>query len=166
MIKEIKSFILNVILSLLLVFLITTFITRPVRVSGRSMYPTLHDGDYGFSNVLSVKLNDIKRFDIVIIYIKETKEYIVKRVIGLPNETIEYVDNKLFINDKEINQPFLSYDVHTSDFEKITLGKDEYFCMGDNRSVSKDSRFYGPFKKDFIKCKGVYILLPLDRIGK
>ena len=82
---------------------------------------------------------------------------------GLPNEKIEYQDGKLFINRKEVKD---NYSItKTEDFKEISIGKDEYFVMGDNRYVSQDSRMIGPIKKQEIRGKTSLILFPLSRIG-
>lgn len=164
--KEFLDFIKEVGISLLVVLLVMHFIAKPVIVKGSSMYPTLQDGDFAFSNILGVKMNKISRFDIVIIHIPEKNEYIVKRVIGLPGETVEYKDDKLYIDGEYVEEPFLdesytsTYSQFTSDIESITLGDDEYYCLGDNRPNSSDSRVYGPFKKDKITSKGLFIFFP------
>ena len=145
----------------------------PVFVEGSSMYPTLQDGEFGFTNLLGLSLEGVNRGDIVIV--EEGDEYWVKRVIGLPNETIECRDNVVYINGEALDEPYLDSDyVHdiennqgyfTSDFEAIELGSDEYFVMGDNRVVSADSRVVGPFSRSQIVGKGVLVLMPLDQIG-
>ena len=100
------------------------------------------------------------------------KEYIVKRVIGLPNEKVSYVDDQLYINDQPVEEPFLnteyknSYNgTFTDGVLETTLGDDEYYCLGDNRPNSKDSRYYGPFSVKNISSKGILILWPLQSIN-
>lgn len=170
--NEVFSFIKDLIICMISVFLITNFIVRPVQVKGNSMYPTLHDESIGFSNTLGYHISEIDRFDIVIVYIEEKNEYIVKRVIGLPGETISYSNGNLYINGEYTEEPFLdesyveSYGSGwMSDVAEITLGDDEYYCLGDNRPRSSDSRYYGPFKKDEIKSKGIFILWPFSYLG-
>lgn len=150
-------------MSLFCVLIIYTFICRPIRVDGSSMYPTLHDGDLGFGGVIT-KLSGYDRFDIVILQNDKTKNLIVKRIIGLPNEVVYYRDNELYVNDKLVDEPFLNDSVITEDFE-IVLGDDEYLCLGDNREVSRDSRYYGAFNKDDINAKGVFVLMPFSDFG-
>ena len=143
---ELWDFLKMLLISIVVVFLCTRFLIRPVRVDGDSMYPTLHNNAIGFSNILTYRMQGLKRFDIAIIYVPEKKEYLVKRVIGLPGETIA-------------NGSF------TQDFGPVTLADDEYFMLGDNRPYSSDSRWYGPFKKEQIKAKDVVVLFPFQQIG-
>ena len=88
----------------------------------------------------------------------------IKRVIGLPGETISCENNTIYVNSRKIDDKFGSG--VTSDFKKITLGKDEYFVLGDNRENSLDSRYYGPFKKKEIKGSTKLIVFPFHKIGK
>lgn len=127
------------------------------------MYPTLQDGDRGFSFIITRNIA-INRFDICVIDSKKADKLIVKRIIGLPNEKVTYKDNKLYINDEYVEETFLGDDVYTEDFEVI-LGDDEYFCLGDNRSVSRDSRYYGAFNKAEIKSTDFFGYFPFSRIG-
>lgn len=156
------------------VFLITTFIVKPVRVDGKSMFPTLDNGEIGLMNVFSVKFQTVKRLDVVVVYNKETKENWVKRVIGLPGDTVYAKDDVVYVNGLPLDEPYLDSayvkqihdrgDKFTDDFDKVTLGKDEYFLMGDNRIVSYDSRRVGPFTRDEIRGKDVYVLFPFNEM--
>ena len=114
-------------------------------ISGNSMYPTLKD-----KQVVKVsKIKEINRFDIVIVK-KHDNYLIVKRVIGLPNEKVEYKDNHLYINDKPVTEDFIDlYSTKTENFV-YTLKDNEYFLLGDNREYSTDSREHGPFRKEEI----------------
>jgi len=136
------------------------------------MYPELSDTSVGFSNVVGYNISGLKRFDIVIIYVAEKDEYLVKRVIGLPGETVSYKDGKLYINGEYVKEDFLdqtyvsSYNgTFMADVSPITIGDDEYYCLGDNRPHSSDSRYYGPFKKENIKSKGIFIFWPFSNFG-
>ena len=115
------------------------------KVTGSSMYPNLKSGQMGLALKTHKGISDIKRFDIVII--KNNDRYIVKRVIGLPDEQIEYKDNKLYINGNYIEEKYLS-DTNTDNFIFKTTGG--YFCLGDNRGNSLDSRKYGEFMQSEI----------------
>jgi len=166
---EIKDFFKTLVISIIIVFFITTFLFKPIRINGDSMYPTLHDQSIGLAGVITKNLG-IQRFDIVTVKLVEKNETLIKRVIGLPNETIEFKNDVLYIDGKVVNEDFLdeeyvaTYSQFTNDF-KITLNEDEYFLMGDNRPNSSDSRYYGPFSKDEISTSKVLIIFPFNRIG-
>ncbi|MBQ1531702.1 MAG: signal peptidase I [Solobacterium sp.] len=158
--------------SFLIVTITVNFFIRTIQVDGSSMYPTLESDEFGLSNVLSVRLDQIERFDIAVIYMEKDNKYLVKRVIGLPGETVSYRSGILYINGEEVRERFLDTDycrnyngVFMGDIDEITLGENEYYCLGDNRPNSKDSRYYGPFQKKQIKCVGALILYPFDRFG-
>ena len=169
-----KEFIKSMIISLIFVIVLTQFIARPVRVEGLSMYPSLNDKEIGFSNIISTKISDIKRFDVVVVYLEEQNKYIVKRVIGLPGDEVMVQDEILYINGEEVKEPFLDNTYRqqfvtedrefTKDISPITVGTDQYYLLGDNRPNSIDSRMYGLFEEDMIKSKGVFVVLPLSRL--
>ena len=148
------------ILVIVLVVLIKLFVVSPIRVNGDSMYDTLKDGDIMILNIIDYKFNDINRFDIVVVY--EEDELLIKRVIGLPGETIEYKDNTLYINGKKVKEEFGTYE--TNDFS-YTIPKGEYFILGDNRTNSMDSRVFGSVKKKQIKGKTSLTIFPFSRFG-
>ncbi len=152
--KEIYPYIIIIIV----VILFRTFIATPIKVDGQSMHPTLNGNELLILN----KLGKIERFKIVIV--DEDTDDLIKRVIGLPNETIEIKNSNIYINGKKIEDKY--GDGRTSDYEKITLKKDEYFVMGDNRENSRDSRMIGPIKKSKIKGTTNFIIFPFNKIGK
>lgn len=162
--KKRSSFIKDIlevlICAVIISFILLRFILMPCEVNGSSMYPLLHDKDRAYSFRIS-KLFGIDRFDICIIDVEE--KFIVKRVIGMPNDTIEFKDNVLYINGESYDEPYLD-NVKTDDFE-ITLKDDEYFCMGDNREVSKDSRYYGPFSSKQIIATKMLVVYPFESFG-
>lgn len=145
---------------ILVVVLIKTFIVSPIRVNGASMDPTLNDKDIMLLDEISYRFRNIERFDIVVV--KEENEYLIKRIIGLPGEKVEYKDNKLYIDSKYVKEDFKHKE--TFDFS-TTLGKDEYFIMGDNRTNSTDSRVFGPISRDEIMGKTSLTILPFSRFG-
>ncbi len=151
---------------ILAIILIRTFVITPVRVNGSSMYSTLKDGEIMILNKLDYKLHDIERFDIVVVKTDEKK--IIKRVIGLPGETLKYEDNTLYINEKKIDEPYLKD--ATEDFDITSLGYDKipddcYFVLGDNRDNSSDSRIIGPVKKSQITGSASLVLFPFSEAG-
>lgn len=164
-IKEVSSYLL-IILS---VILIRIFIFDPVRVDGPSMDTTLTNGQILILNKFVYKKSDIKRYDIVVIKMDDKK--IIKRVIGLPNETIEIKDNKVYANGEELDNSFASTktdDFDMSDIGLIKVPGDSYFVLGDNREVSLDSRYpeVGTIKKERILGKAIFRIWPFKKFGK
>ena len=154
--KENLSFILIIIV----VILIRSFIVTPVRVNGSSMSPTLEEKEV----LLLYKLSSLEREDIVVISKEFEGASLIKRIIGLPNEKIKCINGTIFINGKKYDDKY-GYGI-TSDFDEITLNSDEYFVMGDNRIVSKDSRMLGPIKEKYIEGTTKIVLYPFNKIGK
>ena len=154
-IKEVIPYIVIVVV----VVLIRTFIITPVRVDGDSMKNTLKNGDI----LLLYKLSSIDRFDIIVLDEEKDNEKIIKRVIGMPGESVAIKKGKIYINDKVIDDEYAYGE--TSDYNKVTLRDNEYFILGDNRLISKDSRYFGPIKENEIKGKIVFRLFPFTKIG-
>ena len=158
--EKVKT-IMSYIILILAVVLIRTFLFTPIKVNGTSMTPTLNHKDTMILNKMGMKINDIKRFQIVVI--KTSDSYLIKRVIGLPGETIEYKNEKLYINGKKIKDPY--YKNNTLDFDKVKIGKNEYFVMGDNRANSIDSRIIGNIPEKDILGTTKLIIFPFNNIG-
>lgn len=154
-IKEILPYVLIIIA----VILIRTFIITPVRVDGASMDQTLEDGQI----LLLYKLSNINYGDIVVLDEEKEGEIIIKRIIGMPGDTVSIKDNTVYVNDEELEEDYAYGE--TSDYEEITLGDDEYFILGDNRPISKDSRYFGPVKEDEIIGKVNFRLWPFNKFG-
>lgn len=156
--QKVKELIPYVVI-IIAILLLRTFIITPVRVDGTSMNKKLADGDI----LLLYKLAKIDRYDIVVLDEEYDNEIIIKRVIGLPGETVEIKNNKIYINDEEIEDEY-AYG-QTSDYDKTTLAEDEYFILGDNRLISKDSRTFGPIKSNSIKGQTIVRFWPLNKMG-
>ena len=166
--KEILKTLITYLIIIFLVVIIRIFFIDPVRVDGRSMDTTLQNGEIMLLNKITYKRHEIKRFDIVVI--NDVNKYIIKRVIGLPGETISYKDGKLYINDKEVNDPYPSSETDDFSIEDIGHKKipgDTYFVMGDNRADSLDSRYpsVGVIKKSQILGNAKLIIWPIKRFG-
>lgn len=137
-----------------------------VEINGTSMLPNLQDGDKVFASSFP---KNIDRFDIVIVSNQNTEQISddaawIKRVIGLPGEKVEVRDNKLYINDKRVKEPFET-ETSTDDFGPVVLSDDEYWVMGDNRANSCDSRYVGVFKKGDIKFLYRFNIKELSKKG-
>lgn len=157
-VKDLISYVIVIII----VLLVKQFIITPIRVNQSSMNNTLFDKDIMILDKISYRFKTINRFDIVVI--KKDKEYLIKRVIGLPGEQVEYKDNKLYINGKVIEENFNHKD--TEDYildEKIP--NNYYFVVGDNRPNSLDSRYFGLIKKDEILGKTNLVIFPFNHFG-
>ncbi|WP_286080202.1 signal peptidase I [Faecalibaculum rodentium] len=178
--EEILGFVGTFLICSVVIILVTSLIIKPNVVSGRSMYPALQTDDRGFSNVLALATEGVERGDIVtanMVNEEDGKTYsVVKRVIGLPGETIECRDEKVCINGKELDESqyldesfakewYNTNGYFNDSFGPVTLKEDEYFLMGDNRPISMDSRETGPVKKEDILAKDFMVLFPFSRFG-
>ncbi len=152
LLKEVIPYIVIVVV----VVLIRSFIITPVVVSGDSMVPTLKDGQLLLLDKISYNFSDIKRFDVVVVRVG--KNEIIKRVIGLPGETVEYKENKLYINGEILENEF---DFETEDFVTEEIPNNKYFVLGDNRKVSSDSRIIGFINEKDILGKTKISLWPI-----
>jgi signal peptidase I len=156
--KAIKDYVYIIIA----VVLFRTFIATPAIVDGDSMDTTLADGQIVLINKIIYSISDIERYDIVIVKNDEDNDKIIKRVIGLPNEKISYKDDVLYINGNKVKMN-IKFE-HTDDFETETKDN-EYFVMGDNRDISKDSRVLGNFNEDSIIGRVGFRFYPFDKAG-
>ena len=154
--KELMPYIIIVVV----VLLVRSFIVTPGLVNGSSMEPTLHNNELVLINKIGLN-KGIDRYDIVVV--KYENSTIIKRVIGLPYETVEYINDTLYI-DGEIVNTKVDFE-YTKDF-KLTAGKNEYIVLGDNRNISKDSRIIGPVKESDIIGKVDLVLFPFSKFGK
>ena len=155
------------LLILSLLALSRIFFWSNVRVEGHSMDPTLADGEILFV----VKHLPIDRFDIVVAHEEDGNKDIVKRVIGMPGDTIRYENDKLYINDKETDEPYLADYIKRFKDDKLQStysGKGfegKYLLLGDDRLVSSDSRHVGTFKAKDITGEAKFRFWPITRIG-
>lgn len=154
--KELMPYIIIVVV----VLLVRSFIVTPGLVNGSSMEPTLYNNELVLINKIGLN-KGIDRYDIVVV--KYENSTIIKRVIGLPYETVEYINDTLYI-DGEIVNTKVDFE-YTKDF-KLTAGKNEYIVLGDNRNISKDSRIIGPVKERDIIGKVDLVLFPFSKFGK
>ena len=145
-----------VILALVIVIPIRYFLFQPFFVRGQSMEPTFENGDYLIIDEISYRLRDPQRGEVIVFqYPNDPSQRYIKRIIGLPEETIEIKEGKIIIYDQFGGQilnesEYLPVSVSTPGDLKITLTEDEYFVLGDNRSASSDSRRWGPLSENYI----------------
>ncbi len=156
---------------LLVSFLLVTYVIQRTVVSGDSMNNYLHDGDNILVEKLSYRFGDVERFDIVVFEVPYERKgtYYIKRVIGLPGETVQIVDSQIYINGQVLEENYGKDRIREGGIasQPITLGPDEYFVMGDNRNNSTDSRSQrlGPVKKGTFIGKAWVRIFPFSGFG-
>ena len=154
-----------------LTYLIITYVGQRTRVSGHSMETTLSDGDNLIVDKLSYRFKDPKRYDIVVFpYKYEENTYYIKRIIGLPGETVQVIDGYAYIDGQQLTSDIYGAEIMDSPgiaAEPITLGEDEYFVLGDNRNHSSDSRdpSVGILHREDIIGKAWVRIYPFDKMG-
>ncbi len=172
--KKIVEAVIFVVVSLLLIFLIPRFVIERVDVKGPSMNNTLYNKDALLVEKVTRYFGAIDRFDIIVFYPdeqtkKKNGDYNVKRVIGLPGETVQIVGQTILINGEPLEESYGSTEMDAEDVgiaaQPVLLGKDEYFVLGDNREVSLDSRRNGPVPLSRIEGKVLLRIFPFKRFG-
>ncbi len=168
-VKDLLTLIIYIGIVILICFLIVTFVGRRTTVHGSSMEPTLQSGDSLWINMLAYKFGDPERYDIIVFPYEDDVHYI-KRIIGLPGETVQISENgDISINGELLKEPIKFDTIQNNGIASnpITLGPDEYFVLGDNRNNSRDSRWsdVGNIKRDKIVGKAVFRLTPLKKFG-
>ncbi len=170
LLRDSFSTLITMILMIGFVLFFLNFIGRRVLVEGRSMEDTLHDNDQLIVDCFSyhfVRMPD--RFDVVVFRLKDKPNiFYVKRIIGLPGETVQITDSKIYINGKVIEDPYATQRIFPSGAaeQPVTLKENEYFVMGDNRNNSLDSRYdVGPVKLSQFIGRAFYRLFPWDSRG-
>jgi len=172
-----KNYTNIILLTIAIAILVGTFVYdysfEGKKIKGDSMENSLKDGDHIIINKLAYSYHAPKRYDVIVFpYNKDKNIYYVKRIIGLPGETIQIINSSIFIDGKLLYESFgkESMDEYTEGIakDKISLGEDEYFVLGDNRNDSKDSRdkAVGAIKKEDILGKAVFCMYPFSSVGK
>ena len=141
--RELLGMLIYVGIVLAITFLIITFVGQRTHVSGESMENTLDDGDQLIVDKLTYRFHDPERFDIIVFPFRyKDNTYYIKRIIGLPGETVQIVDGEIYINGELLEESYGREVMQDAGLaaEPITLGDDEYFVLGDNRNYSSDSR--------------------------
>ncbi len=166
--KFVLSILVCLFTALLLALLITTYVAHHTSVEGSSMEPTIEDGSQLVVEQISYYLHEPERFDVIVFPNNQGANYI-KRIIGLSEETIQIKDGYVYINDKQLEEDYGKEIIEDSGLavDKITLKKDEYFVLGDNRNGSIDSRRtdIGAVKREQIKGKAWLCFYPFTKFG-
>ncbi len=161
----------TIVLVLLAAIAIRAFVAQPFVVQGRSMEPSFHSQDYLIVDKLRYRVGEVKRGDVIVFKAPEdiTQNYI-KRVVGLPGETVKIENESVFIDGQQLLEPYLddgllSRSTTGSFLLETTLGEHEYFVLGDNRDHSSDSRRWGPLPDDNILGKAALNIFPFQDFG-
>lgn len=159
------------VLIFICVYIVPNYVMQRTVVDGSSMENTLFNEEHLMVEKISYHFDMLKRFDIIVFYPygREHEEYYVKRIIGLPGETVQIIGSEIFINGELLEEHYGKDPIESAGraVDPITLGDDEYFVMGDNRTISKDSRYaaVGNVSKENIGGRAFFRILPLDRFG-
>lgn len=159
------------ILIFVCVYIIPNFVLQRTIVDGSSMEETLAHGDHLYVEKISYHFDLLDRFDIIVFYPygREHEEYYVKRIIGLPGETVQIIEDKIYIDGELLEENYGKEPIQDPGraIQPIALGSDEYFVMGDNRNISKDSRYeiVGNVSKKNIGGKAFFRVSPLNKFG-
>lgn len=156
-----------VIIALIIIIPIRFFIVQPFFVRGASMEPTYSQGDYLLIDEISYRFSEPARGDVIIFHPPvERSQFFIKRIIGLPGESVRIENGSVTIVNKEAPQGIILHEDYlaenTSGTSEITLGQEEYFALGDNRSSSFDSRSWGALKRDLILGKAFLRAWPFN----
>jgi signal peptidase I len=180
--RSIGSFFLDIIetivIALSIFLIIYLFVASPHQVNGQSMVPTFQSGEYVLSDKVSYRVGNPHRGDVIVFHAPPAADCpegtgcdFIKRVIGLPGETVAVHDNHIYVDGKIIDEPYIPQDFETNSGaatknSPILLTSDEFFVCGDNRPYSSDSRSWGPIHKDEIVGKAIFRYWPLNVAGK
>lgn len=157
--------------SLVIVFLVRSYLIQPFLVKGASMEPTFRDGNYLIIDEVTYQLREPQRGEVIVFkYPRDPKQYFIKRIVGLPNERVEIKEHKTKIynseypNGKDLEESYLEPSKDTRGNITVQLGPDEYFVLGDNRPFSSDSRYWGAVSRDLIVGRTWVRAWPPDEI--
>jgi len=155
----------TIVFTLLIYFLIRTFLFENYRVVGHSMDPTLHDGQFVVVNKLLYRLQEPQRGDIIVFQERGNDDRkLIKRIVGLPGEMVEIRNGQVIINELWLDEPYIE-NLGRSTYAPSPIPEGFYFVMGDNRPNSSDSRNWGPLPRDNIVGKAWFTYWPPERLG-
>ena len=169
-VREVLGWVVYILIVVCATYLIVTYVGQRTKVSGDSMLNTLHDGDNLIVDKISYRFREPERYEIIVFpyrYAEDT--YYIKRIIGLPSETVQIIDGYVYINGEKLDEHYGREVMEESGLatEPIKLGKDEYFVLGDNRNHSSDSREpnVGVLHRDELIGRAWVRIWPLESIG-
>jgi signal peptidase I len=164
---DVQVWLRDIMISVAIAAVVIVFLYQPVKVEGTSMMPWLRDQQRIFVNKFVYRFEQIRRGDIVVFRfpLDPTKSYI-KRVVGLPGDEVELIRGELFVNGRQIPEPYIREPYQDpSSYSATQVRADHYYVLGDHRNTSNDSRTWGTVARDFIVGKAVFAYWPLDQFG-
>lgn len=167
---EVWDWVKSIVLALVIVFIIHQFVFNLSRVDGFSMQPTLHDGERLFVNKIVYLLKEPKHSDIVILKDPRNgkKQRLVKRVIAVPGDMVEIRDERLYVNNVQVDEPYTATRIHGMGYGPMYVEEGHYFVLGDNRHLgeSLDSRDFGLVERKLIEGRADFIVWPITHLDK
>lgn len=155
----------TIAISLAIFFFVYVFLVQPHRVKGESMIPNFADGELLLTEKVTYRLYKPARGDVIVFKAPGPRDVdFIKRIIGLPGESVRVEDNAIFINNQKLQEPYETQQTQGS--VNTTLGDNQYYVLGDNRGSSSDSRVFGPIEKDSIRGRAWLIYFPIFRTAK
>lgn len=175
--KKVLEFVMDILETITFVgsifIVVYLFIMQPHQVRGASMDTTFRNGQYILTNKLAYRIGTFRRGDVVVFDSPQNSDIdFIKRIIGLPGDTVRVEEGKVYVNDKELSEPYLDH-VTTSTFDggfltegqETTVPNDYIFVMGDNRPRSSDSRSFGPVSEKHVVGRVFFRYFPVDKLG-
>ena len=162
-----RSLLWDMVVAVLVSGFIIMFLYQPVRVEGTSMLPMLEDQDRLFVSKLAYRVGEIHRGDVVVFqYPRDHSKSYIKRVIALPGDRLRIDQGQVFVNGKEVTEAYVPPRFEDSrSVGETVLPANEYWVMGDHRSISSDSRDFGPVDRELIYGKAAFVYWPMDQAG-
>lgn len=157
-------------LAIVIALVVRTFLIQAFYIPSESMVPTLERGDRVLVNKLSYKLHDFHRGDVIVFRAppgvgRQGIHDLIKRVVGLPGETVEGVDGRILVDGRQLEEPYLPKGLRSKTFGPVQVPPEELWVLGDNRPGSEDSTFFGPIKQSSVVGRAFVLVWPLGRLG-
>jgi signal peptidase I len=165
--SEIRWWVRDIFFAVGAAIMIVVFLYQPVKVEGTSMLPELRDQERIFVNKFVYRIDEINRKDIVVFwYPKDPSKSYIKRIIGMPGDTVEIIDGSVYINEQLLTEPYVdSLFVDHRSYPAVYIDPGHYFVLGDHRNQSNDSRMWGLVPSRYIYGKAVFRYWPVSKIG-
>ena len=166
--RVLHSWVRDLCISVLISLFIILFVYQPVKVEGGSMEPGLEDQERIFINKLAYRLENIERGDVIVFrYPRDTRKNFIKRVIGLPGDRVRVTDGHVYLNGRLVPEPYVPEEyLDSRSYPEVRVPSDCYYVLGDHRSMSDDSRDFGPVPRSLIYGKAVFGYWPMDKLGR